>query len=104
MSDVELDDRRVVDDVPRARAITAAMAALVAVLTVLIGVPVLLITLVGNPWPGRARLELGDEVGIVVGLLTVAGWVLWARFVVAVASELRLQLGELRRSAFETRR
>ncbi|MGI9030309.1 MAG: LysM peptidoglycan-binding domain-containing protein [Ilumatobacteraceae bacterium] len=104
MSGVQVDDRRVDDAVPRAQTITAALAALAAAVAVLVGVPVLLITLVGNPWPGRARLELGDEVGIVVGLLAVAGWVLWARFVVAVASELRLQLGELRRSAFETRR
>ena len=37
--------------------------------------------LVGNPWPGRARVEMRDEVAIVVGVLAVLAWLVWLRFV-----------------------
>ena len=39
-----------------------------------------------------------DEVAVLVGLLAVVAWLLWARFVVAIAVELRQQLAELRAS------
>lgn len=87
----------------RWRAIASAVAALCAALLLIGGVPVVLVLLVGSPWPGRARLELGDEVAIIVGLLAVAAWVLWARFVVAVALEVRLQVVELRRAVIDDR-
>ena len=39
-----------------------------------------------------------DEVAVVVGVLAVVAWLLWARFVVALAVEARYQLAELRTS------
>ena len=83
----------------RLRAGASAVGAIVAMLAITAGVPALLLVLVGNPWPGRTRVELGDEVAIIVGLLAAATWVLWARFVLAVGLELRDQLIELRRWA-----
>ena len=82
----------------RWRGILGALAAFAVMLAMVVAVPVLLVLLVGNPWPGRTRIELGDEAAIVIGLLAVAGWVLWGRFVVAVVMELRLQVAELRRA------
>ena len=55
--------------------------------------------LVGNPWPGRTRVELGDELAIVVGVLAVLAWILWARFLLAVVAEVRRQLEERARLA-----
>ena len=52
--------------------------------------------LVGNPWPGSTRLAIGDAAAVVVGVLTVLVWVVWARFVVAVVVEVGTQLAELR--------
>ncbi len=77
------------------RAVTAAGAVLV-LLALVVGVPVLLVRFVGNPWPGRTRLELGDDVAVVIGVLAVLAWLIWARFVLAVAGELRDQLAALR--------
>jgi two-component SAPR family response regulator len=73
-----------------------AVGAILVLLTVVIGVPVLLVVFVGNPWPGRTRVELGDEVAVVAGVLAVLAWLVWARFVVAVAVELRDQVVALR--------
>ena len=81
----------------RAGATLAALAALLATALVVVGVPVLLVALVGNPWPGRSRVELGDELAIVVGVLAVLAWLVWLRFVVAVVVEVRAQLAELPR-------
>ena len=44
----------------------------------------LLVLVVGNPWPGSSRLAMGDEAAVVVGVLAVLVWLVWARFVVAV--------------------
>ena len=74
-----------------------AIAALVATIVLVVGVPLALIAFVGNPWPGRTRLELGDEVALVVGVLAVLAWLVWLRFVVAVVVEVRAQVAELRR-------
>jgi hypothetical protein len=74
----------------------SAVAALVAMLTIVIGVPLLLVLLVGNPWPGSTRLALGDAAAVVVGVLALLVWVVWARFVVAVVVEVGAQLAELR--------
>ena len=71
-------------------------AALVAMLAVVVGVPLLLVLVVGNPWPGSSRLAMGDEAAVVVGVLTVLVWLVWARFVVAVVVEVHHQLAELR--------
>ena len=70
----------------------APIAALVAMLAIGVGVPLLLLVLVGNPWPGSSRIALGDESGAVVGVLAVLVWLVWARFVVTVAVEARVQL------------
>jgi nucleoid-associated protein YgaU len=70
------------------------VAAALVLLGLVIGVPVLLLTIVGNPWPGRTRLELGDEVALAVGVLTVLVWLAWLRFVVALVAEVRVQLEE----------
>ena len=56
----------------------------------------MLVGLVGNPWPGRTRLELRDEVGVIAGVLAALAWLIWARFVLAVVIELRDQLAALR--------
>ena len=58
--------------------------------------PVLLLRLVGNPWPGWERIELGDERALVVGVLASLAWLLWARFVLAVVMAVPDQLAELR--------
>ena len=63
---------------------------------VVVGVPVLLVTRVGNPWPGRSRIEMRDDVAILVGLLAALAWLVWLRFVVALVVEVRAQLAELR--------
>ena len=73
-----------------------AIGAVVATLVVVVGVPLLLLVLVGNPWPGASRIELRDELALVVGVLATLAWIVWARFVVAVVIEVRDQIAELR--------
>ena len=80
------------------RNVVEAVGALLATLALVVGVPVMLVLLVGNPvartWPHRdAR-----RVAVLVGLLAVVAWLLWARFVVAIGMEVRQQLAELRAS------
>ena len=75
-----------------------ALGALTTMAVLVVGVPVLLVVLVGNPWPGRTTVELRDEVALVVGVLAVLAWLVWLRFLVAVVAEVREQLGELRRA------
>ena len=82
-----------------ARRIAGASGALALLAAVVVGVPFVLVRLVGNPWPGRTRLELRDEVGVIVGVLAALAWLVWARFVVAVVVELRDQLAALRAEA-----
>ena len=38
-----------------------AVGALALMAFVVVGVPVLLATVVGNPWPGRSRIEMRDD-------------------------------------------
>ena len=78
------------------RRTATAFGALVAMAVVVVGVPVTLGALVGNPWPGRGRLEMRDDAAVVVGVLAVLAWIMWLRFVVAVAGEVRTQLAERR--------
>ena len=42
------------------------------------------------------RIELGDERAIVVGVLAALAWLVWARFVLAVAMAVPSQVAELR--------
>ncbi len=79
-----------------ARRIANAVGAIALLAAFVVGVPFVLVNLVGNPWPGRTRLELRDEVGVLVGVLAVVAWLVWARFVLAVVGELRDQLATLR--------
>ena len=72
-----------------------ALGAIATMAVLVVGVPALLVVLVGNPWPGRTRVELRDEVALVVGVLAVLAWLVWLRFLVAVVAEVRDQFGEL---------
>ncbi|MET0323943.1 MAG: hypothetical protein ABW219_01880 [Ilumatobacteraceae bacterium] len=81
------------------RRVGAAIGALVATVVVVVGVPLALGAMVGNPWPGQGRVEMGDEVAVLVGVLAVIGWLVWLRFVVALVVEVRTQLAELRLAA-----
>ncbi len=78
---------------------TRGVAAALALVGLVVATPVALVLLVGNPWPGRTRVELGDELAIVIGVLAVLAWVLWARFLLAVVGEVRNQLDERARQA-----
>ncbi len=75
-----------------------ALGAIAATGLLLVGVPLLLIVFVGNPWPGRTRLELGDDVALLVGVLAVLAWLVWLRFAVALVVEVRQQVSDLRRA------
>jgi LysM repeat protein len=75
----------------RARSVLVGLGALAAITGVVVGVPAVLVLAVGNPWPGRMAVELGDQAELVVGLLAVLAWVIWARFVVAVGVEVARQ-------------
>lgn len=74
-----------------------ALAAALVLAALLVAVPLFLARSVGNPWPGRDAIELRDEQEILLGLLAAAAWIVWARFVVAVAVEFVVQIGQLRR-------
>lgn len=76
--------------------VTKGIAGLVALVALIAGVPWLLVRTVGNPWPGRTAIDLRDEREILLGLLVVAAWVVWARFVVAIVQETVAQVRSLR--------
>src|SRR5680860_148393 len=66
-----------------------ALSALVALLALLVGVPVLLVTLAGNPIPPGGL----DEIALmtdhtILGLLAVIGWVFWAQIATCVFAEI----------------
>lgn len=67
---------------------TKAVGAVVALAALLIGVPVLLIATVGNPWPPEGLVltaPLTDNA--IIGMLATATWVMWAQLVVCVIGE-----------------
>lgn len=65
-----------------------ATAALVVLLGLIGGVPWLLITWVGNPWPAEGVSLMSPLTdGAILGLLAVLVWLLWAQFMVCVAVE-----------------
>ena len=78
------------------RRVAGAVGAIALLVAFVLGVPFVLVRFVGNPWPGRARIELRDEVGVLGGVLAAVAWVVWARFVLAVVVELRDQVAALR--------
>ncbi|MEO7844372.1 MAG: LysM peptidoglycan-binding domain-containing protein [Nocardioides sp.] len=65
------------------------LAALMVLLVLLTGVPVVLVATVGNPWPagGLAEIELGSDRAI-LGLLAGIGWLFWAQMAACVAREV----------------
>ncbi|MFZ4585336.1 MAG: LysM peptidoglycan-binding domain-containing protein [Acidimicrobiia bacterium] len=73
-----------------------AAGALVLGVSVLVGLPYLLVTLVGNPFPDsapsvdamRQAIESGDiHSDVLFGLLGMIGWALWLQFAVAIGAE-----------------
>ncbi len=74
--------------------ILRGLAALALLLLGLVGIPIALILLGGNPvpaitWDGvREALLTRDDGTILVGLVTVVGWIAWGVFAVSVISEL----------------
>lgn len=70
-----------------------AIGAGLVLLVLLVAPPVLLITVIGNPWPAGGvalNAELSD--GAIVGLLAVVVWVLWVQLLVCVIAETRAAL------------
>src|SRR5688572_16098914 len=71
------------------------LVSLVLLLVTVLGVPLALVVLGGNPLPAtvswatlRRALLTPDDGTILIGLITVLGWVAWLVFTVSVASEL----------------
>ncbi len=81
----------------RVRAVTSGLGACAALGLFLVGVPVLLVKLVGNPLPSAvpawsvvvAVLEGGAlPAGVLSGVLAVAVWIWWSQVVLSVAAEI----------------
>ncbi|MBA8793592.1 LysM repeat protein [Friedmanniella endophytica] len=75
--------------------VVRGVGALLALLAVTVGVPVALTALGGDVLPDRwsvsglaAALLRPDDGRVLIGLITVAGWVAWAVFVVSLLAEL----------------
>lgn len=66
-----------------------ALGALAALALLVVGLPLGLITFVGNPWPAGGvdlQQELTDEA--IIGALAAAIWVLWAQLLVCIVVEV----------------
>lgn len=66
-----------------------ALAAAAAIVALVAGIPFGLIQAVGNPWPAEGidlMAPLTD--GVIVGVLAVIVWVLWAQLVVSIGVEV----------------
>ena len=79
----------------RGPACSAAWSRCVLLLVTVLGVPLALVVLGGNPLPAtvswdalRRALLTPDDGTILIGLITVVGWAAWLVFTVSVASEL----------------
>ena len=79
------------------RRFVVALFALAVLLITCAGVPAFLVLLVGNPWPGRDAVDLGDTEALTVAVLATMTWTVWARFVVAVLIEATEQIACIRR-------
>ena len=66
-----------------------SIAALVALVGLALGLPVLLLTFVGNPWPAQTAWNspLSDQA--LIKLVSMAVWVLWAQTLWCVIAETR---------------
>ena len=79
----------------QARRVVRGLSALAALAVGLVGIPVALVVLGGNPmpssisWPAvRNALFTPDDGTILIGLITVIGWVAWLVFAISVVAEL----------------
>ncbi|MCM0621947.1 LysM peptidoglycan-binding domain-containing protein [Nocardioides bruguierae] len=65
------------------------MTATIALAALVVGVPLVLIVMVGNPWPanGAAAFQLATADSL-IGLLASAAWLAWAQCLVCVVSEV----------------
>jgi LysM domain len=82
-------------EVSAMRRVVRGLLALVALLAGVVGVPAALVALGGNPLPDRsswaavARALLRPDDGtVLIGLVTVVGWIAWVVFAVSVVAEL----------------
>lgn len=75
------------------RRVGVALLALLASLALIVGIPALLVTYVGNPLPStlpdRSWLTADVSATVVIRVLAVLIWVVWAYFVVAFVAEWR---------------
>jgi nucleoid-associated protein YgaU len=79
----------------RVRPVARGLAALAALAVGLVGIPVALVLLGGNPmpssisWPAvRHALFTPDDGTILIDLITIVGWIAWLVFAVSVVAEL----------------
>ena len=82
----------------RSVAVLRAVAALVLLAAVLVGLPLLLAATAGNPldsWPDLAAGDVSDTV--LVDVLAAVAYLAWAQFALAVAAEVATALLRLRR-------
>ena len=79
----------------RAVDMVRALFSAVVIAAIAVGVPWLLVLAVANPWPGRAALEMRDEVAILGGLIAAVAWLVWARLIALLGAELVRQVGEV---------
>lgn len=66
-----------------------ALAAFVALLALVVGVPTFLVAFIGNPWPPEGldlMAPLTDNA--VIGILAAAAWLLWAQLIVCIVIEV----------------
>lgn len=75
--------------------ILRGLAALLTLLAGLIGAPYALLSWGGNPWPAelswsalRRALFQPDDGSVLIGILTVIGWIAWVVFAASVLAEL----------------
>ena len=89
--------RTAADHLPRPerteRSVPRGLAALLGLLVLVVGVPVGLVLLVGNPLPGAAPsldwLTAPVTAGALIDIVAALVWVVWAHFVVCLVAEWR---------------
>lgn len=82
------------------RKLLAGLGSLIALLVIIIGVPAVLLTVAGNPFPTGGQLQsivsLTPDYGNVIllsKLLPLIGWVAWALFAIPMVIEILASLG-----------
>ncbi len=72
---------------------TRGLAAMIALLAVTVGMPWLLVTTVGNPYPPEGLSFSGRLTdSAILGMLAVIGWIVWAQLVVCVVIEVVVEI------------